>query len=1025
MKIYLPSVPPYFNVLNLLLAMSLLISCNNTNNQGKGVAQSDSLTEEQRHLPENALKGLSISEGLELHSFATEPMLKNPTNIDVDERGRVWVTEAYNYRPSINGNPTNPLGDRIVILEDKDGDGKADTAKVFYQGPELNAPLGICVIGNRVIVSQSPYVWVFYDENGDDKADRKEIMFSGIGGEQHDHGVHAFTFGVDGKLYFNMGNEGQTLKDKNGKDILDQDGDVIGPKKYRQGMAFRCNLDGSQVECLANNFRNPFELAVDSYGSLWQSDNDDDGNKGTRINYVMQYGNYGYKDEITGESWQANRTNVEDSTAQKHWHLNDPGAVPNLLQTGAGSPTGIVVYEGSLLPPFFHNQMIHCDAGPNVVRAYPIANSGAGYTATTIDMVKGQNDQWFRPSDVCVAPDGSLIIADWYDPGVGGHQAGDQTRGRIYRLAPASSKYTIAPQDYNSPSGAVAALQNPNLSVRYRAFTALQQMGPKAIAELEKLWNSAIEPRMRARAFWALVKMPTANVKQYIAQAIKSDNADLRIMAVRAAIQFGEPVVEVVKSLINDKDAQVRRECALALHHCLKPEAAVLWAALAVQHDGKDRWYLEALGIGADRQWDKFFTAYLSIVKDPLQKAASRDMVWRARTELAMPFLASLAVDITSPLQNRLRYFRAFDFNVGPAKSKLLLQMIDKNSSNDIALNKLVLHALDIKSVVQSPKAQKALNEVLNSVNGTDEYIQLIRRFEVKSQNENLIQLAIKQSNQSVGKNAAGLLLRLGGSKLIWKVINGKDTAQQYHLIAALASVGNKESIDILQAIVFSDKYAMPTRELAAGKIGNSESGEQRVLQILKLKKVPRALIPGVVASVSNAWMGSVRSEAASYLPKKDGAADTKKAPTMKDLVVLKADAAAGEKVFSNSCNLCHQVNDIGYDFGPKLTEIGTKLPKEGLLAAIVYPSAGIGFGYEGWELKMKDGATYSGIFASKTETDIDIKFAGGARKQLKTSDVKTMTAMKQSMMPEGLYQNMSTQDLANLIEYLSGLKKK
>ena len=351
--------------------------------------------------------------------------------------------------------------------------------------------------------------------------------------------------------------------------------------------------------------------------------------------------------------------------------------------------------------------------------------------------------------------------------------------------------------------------------------------------------------------------------------------------------------------------------------------------------------------------------------------------------------------------------------------------MIDKNSSNDIVLNKLVLHALDIKSVVQSPQAQKALTEVLNSINGTDEYIQLVRRFEVKSQNENLLQLAIDQPKKSVGKNAAGLLLRQGGSKLIWKVIDGKDTAQQNPLITALASVGNKESVDILQTIVLSKKYGMPTRELAASKIGKSQSGEERVLEILKLKKVPAVLIPDVVASVSNAWKESVRTEAASYLPKKEGAADNKKAPTMSDLMALKGNAAAGEKVFSNSCNLCHQVSDMGYDFGPKLTEIGTKLPKEGLLASIVNPSAGIGFGYEGWELKMKDGATYSGIFASKTETDIDIKFPGGARKQLKTSDVKKMTAMKQSMMPEGLYQNMSTQDLANLLEYLSGLKKK
>src|SRR3954466_12728744 len=213
MKVCRTAFVQYCTVLSLLIYNCSCNSNNSSNNNASG--KPDSLTEAQRHLPENALKGLTVAKDLEVHTYATEPMLKNPTNIDVDERGRVWVTEAYNYRPAINGNPTNPKGDRIMILEDTNGDGKADTAKVFYQGPQINAPLGVCVLGNKVLISQSPYVWAFYDDNGDDKADRKEIFFQGIGGEQHDHGIHKFKFGPDGKLYFNMGNEGQTLKDKN------------------------------------------------------------------------------------------------------------------------------------------------------------------------------------------------------------------------------------------------------------------------------------------------------------------------------------------------------------------------------------------------------------------------------------------------------------------------------------------------------------------------------------------------------------------------------------------------------------------------------------------------------------------------------------------------------------------------------------------------------------------------------------------------------------------------------------------
>lgn len=1024
MRYFKPGIFHYCYI--VLLCSIFFFACNSPADTKAGNAATDSLTQEQQRLPENALKGLVAFEGLEVRTMATEPMLKNPTNIDVDERGRIWVTEAYNYRPDINGNPTNALGDRIMILEDNNGDGKIDTAKVFYQGPEVNAPLGIHVLYNKVIVSQSPNVWVFYDDNNDDKADRKEILFQGLSGIQHDHGVHALTFGPDGKFYFNFGNEGKQLRDKNDKPVLDQDGDPIDNKKYKQGMVFRCDPDGTNVECLASNFRNPYEVAVDSYGLLWQSDNDDDGNRSTRINYVMDYGNYGYTDEMTGAGWRANRTNIEDSVPLRHWHQSDPGSVPNLLQTFAGSPTGIIVYEGSLLPKEFYGQMIHCDAGNNVVRAYPVQKDGAGYKASITNVVIGEKDQWFRPADVCTAPDGSLIVADWYDPGVGGHAAGDQTRGRIYRIAPPNKNYTIPKEDYTTAHGAVTALQNPNLSVRYHAWMALQQMGAAAIPEVEKLWtNTSADARMRARALWVLVKMKGANAPQYIQQAIKDINPDLRITGLRAAREINSDVTGVIKALVNDKDAQVRRECALALHHSKAAEAASLWVALAKQYDGKDRWYLEALGIGADEQWDNFFAAYKTEVGDPLQSEASKNIVWRARTDAALPYLSSLALASQTALSERLKYFRAFDFNKGPLKSKLLVKMIEENAAKDTAIDKLVLRALDIQTVKTSVAAQKALKNVLQSVNGTEEYNELVGRFEVKTENENLLKIALAKSNQSIGRNAAGLLLKLGGTNLAWNVFNGKDEAQKESLLAALAGVGSKSSVDILQTVALSSKYAMPLRKNAAQKIGNSWSGEERVLEILKAKKVPVELIPDVVASVSGAWRGNVRAEAASYLPDAGKNKNTQPAPTIQELLALKPDAQEGQKVFSSKCATCHQVGSTGFDFGPKLAEIGTKLPKEALLESIVHPSKGIGFGYETWELVMKDGSAISGILSSKTETNIVMKFPGGSTKEIKTADIERMTEKKTSMMPEGLYQAMSKQELADLLEYLSGLKKK
>ncbi|MDQ3292273.1 MAG: dehydrogenase, partial [Bacteroidota bacterium] len=249
-----------------------------------------------RPADDDLTSGFEVASGLEVKTFATEPSLRNPTNMDIDAKGRIWVCEGVNYRPKLNpNNKGQDEGDRILILEDTDGDGKADKEKVFYQGNDVNAALGIAVLGNKAIVSVSPNVFIFTDTDGDDKADKKELLFTGLGGEQHDHAVHAFTFGPDGKLYFNFGNEGKQIKDKDGKPLVDREGNEIANngKPYRQGMVFRCDLDGSNIEVLAHNFRNNYEVAVDSYGTLWQSDNDDDGNRGVRINYVMPYGNYG------------------------------------------------------------------------------------------------------------------------------------------------------------------------------------------------------------------------------------------------------------------------------------------------------------------------------------------------------------------------------------------------------------------------------------------------------------------------------------------------------------------------------------------------------------------------------------------------------------------------------------------------------------------------------------------------------------------------------------------------------------
>ncbi|WP_310684695.1 PVC-type heme-binding CxxCH protein [Aliifodinibius sp. S!AR15-10] len=982
------------------------------------------LSDQEKRSAEHALAGLETRDGLKTTLFASEDMLVNPTNMDIDGEGRVWVTEGYNYRPSLNPeNPTKTDGDRIVILEDTDGDSKADTSKVFYQGNDINAALGIMVLDNRVIVSRSPHVFVFYDDDGDDKADRKEVMFSGIQGEQHDHAVHAFVFGPDGKFYFNFGNEGQVLKDADGNIVTDEFGNPITDEgnPYRQGMVFRSDRDGSNVEVLAHNFRNNYEVAVDSYGTLWQSDNDDDGNKGVRINYVMEYGNYGYTDEKTGAGWRTRRTGMAEDIPTRHWYQNDPGSIPNLLQTGAGSPTGILVYEGDLLPEVFHNEMIHADAGPNVIRSYPVEKDGAGYTAHIEDMLKGNKDQWFRPSDVTVAPDGSIFVADWYDPGVGGHQMGDQQRGRIFRIAPEGSEYKVPEVDLSTTTGAVEALKSPNMNLRARAWLKLHEWGTDAEEQLVKLWESD-DTRYRARALWLLSKLPNKGIS-YVEQALSDNNPDIRITAFRAARQLEVDIIPYVEQLVDDSASEVRREAAIALHHNESQRAAGLWTDLAMQHDGSDRWYLEALGIGAAGQWDRFFVAWSDAVGSEWNTPAGRDIIWRSRAEAALPKLASIIKDPLVNSNEKPKYFRAFHFHDSPEKSEHLIGILQGQGDlqNQQELNLMALKQLDRSALQRSSVVQRELENALTAAKGTQEFLDLVEKFELENQSQELLTLMQSYPDSSLGIRASQLSLEYGGRELIMSVLDEGAEQDKMKVMTVLGNTSTPRSIELLEQYSLNEQNQLAMRRHAITALGSSWGGEQRLVELVKSGIVPEPLHAAAAEGLSDSWRGDVRQLAKTLT----GEAQEQQAdlPPVTELVSKEGSPEQGKQIFEQSCQICHQVNGQGTQFGPALSEIGSKLPKEGLYDAILNPNGGISFGYEGYTLTLEDGTEVAGIIQSETGSEVVLLMPGGYTSTYSKSEISGREQLERSLMPENLHSGMSQQELVDLVEYLSSLE--
>jgi putative heme-binding domain-containing protein len=414
-----------------------------------------------------------------------------------------------------------------------------------------------------------------------------------------------------------------------------------------------------------------------------------------------------------------------------------------------------------------------------------------------------------------------------------------------------------------------------------------------------------------------------------------------------------------------------------------------------------------------------------------MEGKGNQDITWRSRTGKAIPHLAALASNPSEPLENRLRYFRAFDFNPdNQGKSEALVKMLEgkpiqqENADDEQRkINRLVLTHLEPSYLGKSASARAALRTVLDETAGSDEYLEMVQRFGVKEENPRLLTMAMEESDNNKGRTAATLLLNQGGGGLIREVLYGGEEQAVYDMLSSLQSIGTKESLQLLETLAFDEKVPLNVRREATAAIGGSYGGEERILELLRNDRLQENLIASAVTGVSRAWRKSVRTEAASYLSSSNDVENP--LPPMNELLAMKGNAENGQLVFKNNCAICHQVGDMGMDFGPKLTEIGSKLSREAQFISIIHPDAGISFGYEGYMIEMKDGSTLGGIIASQTETDIDLKMPGGNSMAIKTSDIATMQQMENSMMPAGLERAMSTQELVDLVEYLMSLKRK